>query len=264
MMVLLPCDVLRPRRVDEHFAAEADAARDAGLDVALVDHDALGTADGAARAVARVPQAAAGSRGVYRGWMLSAERYAAFAAALAAREVLLCTGAEQYRRAHELPGWYPALEKLTPRSVWTTGADPDGFAEACRELGSGPAVLRDYTKSMKHYWHEAAFIPDLEDMVAAWTVASQRPAGEHQRGHLRRRALRRVLRPCRATASIPLTEEGIQDRRPGELMVGRCRAGQNRGSPVTSDRFGVVLWREYSADARGAVLHRVHCRRTAG
>jgi hypothetical protein len=43
MMLLLPCDVLRPRRVDEHFAAEADAARDAGLDVALVDHDALAT-----------------------------------------------------------------------------------------------------------------------------------------------------------------------------------------------------------------------------
>jgi hypothetical protein len=173
MMVLLPCDVLRPRRVDEHFAAEADAARDAGLDVALVDHDALGAADGAARAVARVPQALAGGRGVYRGWMLSAERYAAFAAALAGRQVVLCTGAEQYRRAHELPGWYSALEKFTPRSVWTVGVDRDDFAAACRDLGSGPAVLRDYTKSMKHYWHEAAFIPHLEDAVAAWTVASR-------------------------------------------------------------------------------------------
>ena len=30
-------------------------------------------------------------------------------------------------------------------------------------LRDGPAVLRDYTKSMKHYWREAAFIPDLAD-----------------------------------------------------------------------------------------------------
>jgi hypothetical protein len=26
---------------------------------------------------------------------------------------------------------------------------------------------------MKHYWHEAAFIPDLADTTAAWAVASR-------------------------------------------------------------------------------------------
>jgi hypothetical protein len=34
-------------------------------------------------------------------------------------------------------------------------------------------VVRDYTKSMKHYWHQAAFIPDLGDASAAWQVASR-------------------------------------------------------------------------------------------
>lgn len=34
-------------------------------------------------------------------------------------------------------------------------------------------VLRDYSKSMKHYWDEAAFIPDLEDGAAARSVASR-------------------------------------------------------------------------------------------
>jgi hypothetical protein len=37
MMLLVPADVLRPRRADEHFAPEAVAARTAGLEVALVD-----------------------------------------------------------------------------------------------------------------------------------------------------------------------------------------------------------------------------------
>ena len=135
-----------------------------------MDHDALTGSGGAERAVARVPP---DGEAVYRGWMLRGEQYAAFAEALAQRGVLLRTSAEQYRRAHELPGWYPALASVTPRSVWTRGADREDFDRARVELGGGPAVLRDYTKSMKHYWHEAAFIPDLHDSEAAWQVASR-------------------------------------------------------------------------------------------
>lgn len=188
-MLLVPADVLHPRRPDEHFADEAAAARDAGLEVALVDHDLL-AAGRARQAVARVPSGhpvdpEAGSAtadpaahtdgcpAVYRGWMLRRDRYAGFVEALADRGVRLRTSAEQYRRAHELPGWYPALAEVTPRSVWTVGDDRAGFDQARKELGGGPAVLRDYTKSMKHYWREAAFIPDLTDQAAAWAVASR-------------------------------------------------------------------------------------------
>jgi ATP-grasp domain, R2K clade family 3 len=117
--------------------------------------------------------AAAGSAAVYRGWMLRSGRYAAFAEALISRDVELCTSAEQYRQGLELPGWYPALAAFTPPSVWTAGADRDSFDQACRQLGSGPAVLRDYTKSMKHHRHEAVYIPDLADTDAAWTVAGR-------------------------------------------------------------------------------------------
>jgi len=31
----------------------------------------------------------------------------------------------------------------------------------------GPGVLRDYVKSMKHYWHEAAYISNTADHAAA-------------------------------------------------------------------------------------------------
>ncbi|WP_051020210.1 ATP-grasp domain-containing protein [Nocardia araoensis] len=170
MLLLVPADVLRPRRVDAHFAAEADAARAAGIEVAVVDHDALARAGGADEAVDRVRT---GGAAVYRGWMLRSEQYAAFDRSLRQRDVTLRTNAEQYRRAHELPGWYSALAELTPRSVWTTGNDRAAFDHACRELGTGPVVLRDYTKSMKHYWHEAAFIPDVADQDSAWRVATR-------------------------------------------------------------------------------------------
>ncbi|WP_406269489.1 ATP-grasp domain-containing protein [Nocardia sp. NBC_00881] len=170
MILLVPADVLRPNQADEHFAAEADAARATGMDVALVDHDALTRPGGADEAVRRVRVP---GKAIYRGWMLRSGRYAAFDQALRRRNVLLETDSERYRRAHELPGWYPALTDMTPRSVWTVGHDRTTFDHACRELGPGPAVIRDYTKSMKHYWHEAAFIPEVADPDAAWRVASR-------------------------------------------------------------------------------------------
>ena len=34
-------------------------------------------------------------------------------------------------------------------------------------------MLRDYVKSMKHYWHEAAYIPDTADHAAAWKIAAR-------------------------------------------------------------------------------------------
>jgi hypothetical protein len=123
--------------------------------------------------VARVPEPATGTAAIYRGWMLRSEQYAEMARALAVRNIMLCTSPDQYRQAHELPRWYPTLADVTPTSVWTVGEGLDRFTHACAELGPGPAVLRDYTKSMKHYLHEAAFIPDLADTATACTVASR-------------------------------------------------------------------------------------------
>lgn len=170
VMLLVPADVLQPGRPDEHFAPEAAAARDAGIPVALVDHDALQQPDSADRAVARVT---ATGQAVYRGWMLRSEKYAAFAAALARRGVTLCTSPVQYRQAHELPGWHAALASHTPESAWTAGTARADFDRCRAALGSGPAVIRDYTKSMKHHWHDAMYLPDVADGDTAWSVASR-------------------------------------------------------------------------------------------
>jgi hypothetical protein len=169
-LLLVPSDPLRPRRPDEHFAAEAAAAREAGVAVAMIDHDAAARDGGAGTAVSQVRVT---GPAIYRGWMLRAEHYAALERSLAGRGVVLTTTAEQYRQAHELPGWYDSLAAATPETAWTVGDDRDGFDQARAQLGEGPAVLRDYTKSMKHHWHEAAYIPDVADGDAAWRVASR-------------------------------------------------------------------------------------------
>ncbi|AKV02697.1 putative membrane protein [Labilithrix luteola] len=173
MLLLLPSDPLHPRRPDEHFSDEGTAARNLGHQVMLVDHDALCRADGAAEGVARVSVEGSVSDALYRGWMLRSDQYAAFEEALAKRGVTLRTNARQYQQAHELPGWYAPLASVTPESVWTRGSSSDDFRAICRQLGSGPAVLRDYSKSMKHYWHEAAFIQDVANEDAAWRIAQR-------------------------------------------------------------------------------------------
>lgn len=164
VLLLLPRDPLAPRRVDEHWAPEAAAAAELGLTVALVDHDELTRSEpDLARAVRGVP---ADEDAVYRGWMLRSGQYAGLAEALAARGTRLRTSPEQYRTAHELPGWYPALAGVTPESRWDTGGD-------AAWLGSGAAVLRDHTKSLKHSWHEACLVPDVTDAVAARRVVDR-------------------------------------------------------------------------------------------
>jgi hypothetical protein len=166
--LLLPRDVLKPRAPDEHFAPEAQAARDAGIDVHLVDHDAVvaGEVDAALTGVA-----GPGEQFVYRGWMVSPSRYRDLAVALERRGIVLRTSAEQFKTSHQLPHWYSALAALTPESVWTDTADLDEFVTAAGRLGPGPAVLKDYSKSEKHYWDEAMFIPELADTDHALRVA---------------------------------------------------------------------------------------------
>lgn len=172
-MLLVPCDPLRPRRPDPHWADEAAAAGEHGSDVALVDHDLLVGGDDLAAARRAVRGVPASDDVVYRGWMVTAAAYALLERALAERHARLRTTAAAYRRGHELPGWFPAIAPFSPPACWTSGPDLDAYAGCLRRLGSGAAVLRDYTKSLKHHWHEAALVPDVTDEPAARRVAER-------------------------------------------------------------------------------------------
>ncbi|MEU5874055.1 ATP-grasp domain-containing protein [Glycomyces sp. NPDC047369] len=162
MTALLLCaDPLAParsRRPDPHFARDAEAA----ADVAVIDHDALVRGD-AEEAVRRVP--AGLGPAWYRGWMMTARRYADLEAALADRGCTLATGSGAYARAHELPGWYPVFADRTPSSVHTADLDAieDWSAWAAVELGTEAAIVKDYVKSRKDAWDTACHLPDLAD-----------------------------------------------------------------------------------------------------
>lgn len=171
MTALLLCaDPLAParsRRSDPHFVREAEAAPE----VAVIDHDALARGDVAA-AVRRVPSGLGPAW--YRGWMITADRYAALEMALAAKGCRLLIDAGAYRRAHELPGWYGAFRPYTPASVWTmelTALDA-WLEEAAAALDSKAAIVKDFVKSRKHEWDTACHIPDLADVAARHRVVT--------------------------------------------------------------------------------------------
>ncbi|GAA1070569.1 ATP-grasp domain-containing protein [Kitasatospora nipponensis] len=170
--ILLPQDPLADRRVDPHYSYEARLVRGLGGETALVDHDALLAGDATA-AVRRVPVGTGAAW--YRGWMLPVAAYAAFVDALAERDCQLLTSAAAYALAHELPGWYGTFEGATPESVWLAAdAGPDELAAAVARLGGGgPAIVKDFVKSRKDEWHEACFIPELDDLPAVARVVDR-------------------------------------------------------------------------------------------
>jgi hypothetical protein len=152
MSFLFCADPLKPRRVDEHFASRAQAVRDADVPLALIDHDAL-TAGRAAEAVRRVPEGFGPAW--YLGWMVRSEQYGELHDALAARGCRLMTDPEQYRTAHELPGWLDAFAGITPDTVILRADEPD-----LAQVGWDSFVVKDHVKSRKHEWHEACYAPD--------------------------------------------------------------------------------------------------------
>lgn len=173
---LLFCsDPLNPRRVDDHFAAQAEAVRTADGTVALLDHDVLIAGDAAA-AVRRVPRSAGTMW--YRGWMIPVDRYRELAQALSERDCALAVSPECYAKAHELPGWYEFFAELTPRSRWAEtkpGEVPGAsvLAGLAGSLGPGAGIVKDYVKSRKYEWDTACFVPDLCDVAALRRVVER-------------------------------------------------------------------------------------------
>jgi hypothetical protein len=106
MLLLVPGDPLNERKPDEYFSAEAVTAKDLGWDAAVVEHVAFERGD-FMTPVTRVSTAS--DDAVYRGWMVRSENYVGLEAALKDRGVVVRTMAEVYKRAHELPGWYPSF-----------------------------------------------------------------------------------------------------------------------------------------------------------
>lgn len=169
-MILFPCDPLAPRQVESDFAAEFEAAKKANFETALFDFDAFTREDNLRRALRFVPPEAASL--LYRGWMLKSADYARLYEALAASGQKLINIPENYQLCHEIRGWLPLYEGLTPETRWLTQEKigQEALCSLLHEFKSGPLIVKDFVKSRKHDWHEACFIPEAADQSAALRV----------------------------------------------------------------------------------------------
>jgi hypothetical protein len=84
---------------------------------------------------------------VYRGWMATADEYAAMVRAIERAGAVPLTGQRAYLAAHHLPNWYPLLAEFTPETrVFPPDAD---LVAELRALGWGAYFVKDFVKSLK-------------------------------------------------------------------------------------------------------------------
>ncbi|MGC4117923.1 MAG: ATP-grasp domain-containing protein [Myxococcales bacterium] len=161
--VLFCSDPSHSRSVDSVYEPERAAVESVGGHWSLFSFEAL--VDQAAPEKALQRFEARASSALYRGWMMSPQRYRLLFDALRQRGVTQVNTPEQYQHCHWFPDSYEVIAPLTPKSVWL----PPGVTElsevmkALAPFRDRPLVLKDYVKSRKHEWAEACFIPSASD-----------------------------------------------------------------------------------------------------
>ena len=137
---IFPADPLRPTAVDEMFADQFAAFRDAGYSTSLCP-DSVIRDNKPLRNVQ--PQATV----VYRGWMLKPTEYERLAQAIAAASATPLTSTGSYLAAHYLPNWYPVIAEFTPETrVLAREAD---LETELRSLRWDAFFIMDFVKSLK-------------------------------------------------------------------------------------------------------------------
>jgi len=167
--MLFCADPLDASRPDPVYEGELAAAEQLGVACDLIRFESLVDDHDAEHAVRRVKAATASTTGVYRGWMLRPERYAALYSALAARGIQLINDPPAYALCHSLPNWYSVLHQWTPKSIWLrldADLDVDALVDLFAPFDGGPVIVKDFVKSQKHHWDEACFIPSTSDMAS--------------------------------------------------------------------------------------------------
>lgn len=172
-MRIIFCDNgFSPNEVDYLFYEEYDAAKEAELATSLINFEALkkGNSTSALRYVETNESLEIGT---YRGWMLSPLEYEMLYHGLLEKNIQLVNDPAEYKFCHYLPENYHTIKEFTPKTTFKPLIKPlekVQFKEQIEVFGNAPIIVKDYVKSQKHYWEEACFIPDANDMTKVESV----------------------------------------------------------------------------------------------
>ncbi|MEK8016009.1 MAG: ATP-grasp domain-containing protein, partial [Candidatus Parabeggiatoa sp.] len=176
MEIIFCADPLSSKSVDSDYVHEAKAAATCSLSYSLISYEALVSDNDINGALTRMTKTMPFRPALYRGWMMTPEKYTVLYHALEHYGIKLINTPTQYQHCHHLPENYPIIQALTPKTVWIKN-DADfsigAIMKALEPFGTRPVILKDYVKSQKHYWHEACFIPSADNEKAVSNVVQR-------------------------------------------------------------------------------------------
>lgn len=163
MHCLLCSEPLNLKAFDPDYQFEADSAKENNVPLVKFDFEEyvhFNNIDKACKLIKKQDQM---TDLVYRGWMLTVEKYEELYNHLLNKNYKLINSPEEYKNGHWLPESYPIIEKLTAPSVYFPKQgkwDRDEIMKALSIFNGKPVILKDYVKSQKHHWETACFIED--------------------------------------------------------------------------------------------------------
>ena len=141
--IIYPSDYFNKKSIDEDYKYEYDEAiKFSEFEIIFYSYDDFINED----RLNLYPKNFSKSLCIYRGWMLSAEKYKKFYYELKKLGLTLINSPEQYKNCHEFPNSYPLLKELTPKIYcykygekieWDKIKEFDKF------------MIKDYVKSLK-------------------------------------------------------------------------------------------------------------------
>lgn len=141
MIVIYPSDPLIPKKqaVDGLWIEEANALASVGFEIVPVDVDNLNT---------RQLEKLTGRSILYRGWMLTPQKYETLESELKKHNASLLCNTHDYTATHYLPNWYPKVKDYTAETIIVE--NPYQLKEAITSLKWKEGYfLKDFVKSLK-------------------------------------------------------------------------------------------------------------------
>jgi hypothetical protein len=176
MEMIFCANPLNPKNVDSDYIREARVVSNFSLYYSIINYEALVDDNDVEKALQWIAQTKKTRPAIYRGWMMTPDKYTIFYDALFQNGIKLVNTPTQYRHCHYLPENYPMIQEITPKTVWIKKGKDFSIAAIMKVLklfGDRPIILKDYVKSQKHDWHEACFIPSAADDIAVSKVVQR-------------------------------------------------------------------------------------------
>jgi hypothetical protein len=209
MKILYCLNPLDRKKVEDNYIKEKETAQRLNISFELFDYDEfLSTNE-----INGIETNNNNEICIYRGWMMQPSSYNNFYTNLQKNNLTLINTPEQYKFCHWLPESYETIKDYTPKSVWIPngeGFSIDQILNRISIFNGGPLILKDYVKSMKHFWNDACFISASKNKDEVNRVVSnflKYLYGEPQGGLVFREFLELEPIGIHSKSKMPLTKE---------------------------------------------------------